>query len=570
MIILAFNCFVYHSSACLVRDGELIAFAEEERFDRDKHTGAFPINAIKYCLEEAGVTLNDVDVLGFHWKPLHKFHVRVFEVLKNLLNVRDMTGEYSGKWFNMLNAKRIFKEYFREELKGRTKPLRFIRVKHPVTHGASAYLVSPFKDAAIITMDGSGEVACTTMGYGEGSKIKILQEINFPHSLGYIFVSLTEYLGFKPNSDEYKIMSLKSYGKQSRYYDIAKEIIKLKPNGKYTVDLSYFNFQKGVRNPWVSEKFIKVFGPMKPYDAPMTETYQDIAWAFQKRLEDVAMHIATWLHRKTGKEYLCIAGGTGLNSVMNGILLQKGPFKDVFVQPAANDTGCCIGTAYYIYNTILKNPRNYVFKTPYLGPGYTNAEVRALLDRRGIKYDFVASEDELVARTAKSLANGEVVGWFQGRMEVGPRALGSRSILGDPRDIEMQEVLNVKVKHRESFRPFAPSVMEEHSQEYFDIDRPSPYMTFVVPVRHDKHKVVPAITHVDGSARIQTVNKEVSPRYWNLLSKFKALTGVPMLVNTSFNVMGEPIVCRPEEALECFLNTDIDHLVIENCIVSKG
>lgn len=569
MIILSLNCFVFHSSACLVKDGELIAFAEEERFTRDKGTGDFPYNAIKYCLDVEGISINDVDYFGFHWKPLYKFHIRVFQVLKNIIYASKKTDGYIGKWMNMFRAKKILKNHFKDEWKKRTKPYRFYRVKHPVTHGASSFLVSPFDEAAIMTMDGSGEVACTTLAVGEGNNIRTLKEINFPHSLGYIFVSLTDYLGFRPNSDEYKIMSLKSYGKQSRYYDIVKDIIKLKAEGEYSIDLSYFNYQKGIRNPWVSNKFIEVFGPKRNYNDEMTEDYIDIAWAFQKRLEDVGLHIADYLHKVTGKDYLCIAGGTGLNSVMNGMILKKGPFKDVFVQPAANDTGCCIGSAYYIYNTILKNPRNYVFNSPYLGPSYTDEQVKAALDSKGLTYTYFEDENELVSATAKQLADGKVVGWHQGRMEVGPRALGSRSILGDPTNVEMQDVLNVKIKHREKFRPFAPSVLEEYASEYFDCDRPSPYMTFVLGVKRNKKDLIPAITHVDCTARIQTVNKEVSPRYWNLINKFKELSGVPMVVNTSFNVMGEPVVNTPEESINCFLNTDMDYLAIENYIVSK-
>lgn len=569
MYILAYNCYVFNAAACLLKDGDLIAYAQEERFTRKKHTGDFPIHSINYCLKEAGITINDVDYIGFHWQPFHKFHLRIAQVIKNFPKSLKMYNTYSGEWIHMVYAKKLFQKHFAAELQNRTKPFKFFRVKHPICHAASAFLVSPFKEAAILTMDGSGEIASTTISVGEGNTIKTIKEINFPHSLGYIFVAITHYLGFMPNSDEYKLMSLKSYGQQDHFYDEVKQIIQLTSPGEYSVDLSYFNYDKGIRDPWVSEKFIKIFGPIREQDEPITSRHENIAWAFQKRLEDVAMHIAKYIYDETKKDYLCIAGGTALNSVMNGKLLKDGPFKDIFVQPAANDAGTCIGSAYYIYNTILNNPRNFVFNTAYLGPKFNNEEIKVLLDSKGVKYKYFEKEDELLNNTAKLIADGNVIGWFQGRMELGPRALGARSILADPRRQDMQDILNLKVKHREGFRPFAPSVLEEYAQEYFDCDRPSPYMLFVVDVKKDMHDKVPAITHVDGTARFQTVNKLQSPRYWKLIKEFQELTSVPVVVNTSFNVMGEPIVCSPEEALRCFQSTGIDHLVVENFIIEK-
>lgn len=569
MYILAYNCYVFNAAACLINDGQLVAYAQEERFTREKHTGNFPVHSIEYCLKEAGITINDVDYVGFHWQPFHKFHLRIAQVIKNLPKSPHIYHTYSGEWIHMVYAKRLFKEHFAAQLQDRQKPFKFYRVKHPICHAASAFLVSPFQEAAILTMDGSGEIASTTISVGEGNTIKTIKEINFPHSLGYIFVAITHYLGFTPNSDEYKLMSLKSYGMEDHYYDVVKEIIQLKPGGEYSVDLSYFNYDKGIRDPWVSQKFIETFGPLRQKDEPITEGHQNIAWAFQKRLEDVAMHIAEYIHRETKKDYLCIAGGTALNSVMNGKLLKEGPFKDIFVQPAANDAGTCIGSAYYIYNSILNQPRNFVFNTAYLGPQFGNEEIRTFLDNNGIQYQYFEKEDELLVNAAKLIADGNVIGWFQGRMELGPRALGARSILADPRRPDMQDILNLKVKHREGFRPFAPSVLEEYASEYFECDRPSPYMLFVVDVKKDKQKTVPAITHVDGTARFQTVNKHQSPRYWKLIKKFQELTSVPVVVNTSFNVMGEPIVCTPGEAYTCFESTGIDYLVMENFIIEK-
>ncbi len=569
MYILAYNCYVFNAAACLIKDGELVAYAQEERFTREKHTGNFPVYSIEYCLKEAGITINDVDYIGFHWQPFHKFHLRIAQVIKNLPKSPHIYHTYSGEWIHMVYAKRLFKEHFAAQLQDRKKPFKFYRVKHPICHAASAFLVSPFQEAAILTMDGSGEIASTTISVGEGNTIKTIKEINFPHSLGYIFVAITHYLGFTPNSDEYKLMSLKSYGMEDHSYDAVKEIIQLKSGGEYSVDLSYFNYDKGIRDPWVSQKFIETFGPLRQKEEAITERHQNIAWAFQKRLEDVAIHIAEYIYRETKKDYLCIAGGTALNSVMNGKLLKEGPFKDIFVQPAANDAGTCIGSAYYIYNSILNQPRNFVFNTAYLGPKFGNEEIRTFLDNNSIQYQYFEKEDELLVNTAKLIADGNVIGWFQGRMELGPRALGARSILADPRRPDMQDILNSKVKHREGFRPFAPSVLEECASEYFDCDRPSPYMLFVVDVKKDKQKTIPAITHVDGTARFQTVNKHQSPRYWKLIKKFQELTSVPVVVNTSFNVMGEPIVCTPGEAFTCFESTGIDYLVMENFIIEK-
>jgi carbamoyltransferase len=441
-----------------------------------------------------------------------------------------------------------------------------VRVKHHLCHAASAFLISPYDQAATLTVDGSGEIASTTLGVGQGSRIRIFKEIHFPHSLGYLYVALTHYLGFTPDSDEYKVMALASFG-EPRYYEAFKKIIRLKPGGGYEFDLSYFNYQRGIRMPWVSEKFVRAFGPRRRRGAELTRHHYDIAWALQKRLEDAVLHLAGHLHDRTGLRNLCFAGGTALNCRLNQALLRESPFENVFVQPAANDAGTGIGSAFYIWHG-LGRPRDFVLEDMYLGPGYSRTQCRMALDDANLSAEELA-EDQLIERTADLLEKGKVVAWFQGRMEMGPRALGNRSILADPRRAEMKDVINSKVKHRESFRPFAPAVLEEAAAEYFQGAIASPYMLFVFPVRPEKIDVIPAVAHVDGTARIQTVTRGANPRFFELLKAFERKTGVPVLLNTSFNVMGEPIVCTPQEAITCYRSTQIDALVLNDFLLVK-
>jgi carbamoyltransferase len=503
--------------------------------------------------------------VGFHWDPLHQFHKRIAMTLRNLIHLPAVCRSHASKWFDILRVRSTF----RDQIAGRgTKPsYSFISVRHHTSHGASAFLLSPFQKAAILTLDGTGEMASTTLAFGADARIETIKEIYYPHSFGYLFASLTHYLGFLPECDEYKLMSLASYG-NDRFQEQFKTIIKLEPDGGFAVDPSYFNYQKGIRDPWVSAKFITAFGPPRRKGEPLEQRHKDLAWALQKRLEDAGLHMARHLHEATGLEDLCLAGGVALNAAMNGRLLRESPFKRIFVQPASNDAGCCLGSAYYIYHSILNQPRGFTLKHAYLGPGYTDEACRAALDQAGLRYQRY-SEDELTRKTAELIAQGQVVGWFQGRMEMGPRALGNRSILADPRRADMKEVLNSKVKHREGFRPFAPSVLAEAAAEYFDCAADSPFMLFVFDVRKEKRDIIPAVTHVDGTARVQTVRAEENPRYWKLIKAFEKLTGVPVLLNTSFNVMGEPIVCSPADAVNCFHATGIDALVLGNHIVSK-
>jgi len=566
MYILGFNCYAFNSAACILKNGKLIASAQEERFNRKKIYGGFPLNAINYCFSEAGITADDLDYVGFHWRPFHQIHRRAALILRYLPYASYLYNSHAFKWFDILNVKSEFNKRIVSPTRKKSS-YSFIRVKHHICHSASSFLLSPYDKAAILTLDGTGEAASTMMGFGEDNHIRILKEIFYPDSLGYLFVALTHYLGFLPESDEYKLMSLASYG-EDRFYEDFKKIIVLKPEGGYTIDTNYFNYQKGIRNPWVSEKFTKNFGPIRNPEEPIEQRHKDIARALQKRLEDAALHMARHLYKITGSRNLCLAGGVALNSVMNGRLLRESPFENIFVQPAANDAGTCIGSALYIYNSILGNHRQYIFRDAYLGPSYPDVSYRKALDEKGLGYEYLTDE-KLLQMTAELLSEGKIAGWFQGRMEMGPRALGNRSILADPRNPAMKEILNSKVKHREGFRPFAPSVLLESAREYFECDIHSPFMLFVFNVRPEKRSVIPAVTHVDGTARVQTVDVQENPLFWKLIKEFEKTTGIPILLNTSFNVMGEPIVCSPGDAVECFLKTQIDFLVMGNYIALR-
>lgn len=560
MYILGFNCYGFNSAACLVKDGRLIAFSEEERFNRQKHTGVFPVNTIQYCLSSSGITVDDVAHVGFHMKPLHQFHKRMGMVIRHLPYALGYYNSHFHRWCNMLTAERKFREEF-------SYHHAFYHIKHHVCHAAGSFLVSPFSEAALLTIDGSGEMASSTMGTGLDNKINIFKEIYYPHSLGYLHVSLTHYLGFKPDCDEYKLMSLASYG-EPEYYDEFKKIIVLLPDGEYGIDLSYFNYHKGIRNPWVSKKFLEIFGPLRSKEDPIEQRHKNVAWALQKRLEDTVFHMVYYLHTRTKKKNLCMAGGVALNSVLNGKLLQEGPFENIFILPAAYDAGTCVGSAFYIYNSLLNKPRDYILKNVYLGCRYSENNCREVLDSYRLPYEYLI-EDALIKKTAEFLSAGKVVGWFQGGMEMGPRALGNRSILADPRRPDIKNILNAKVKRREGFRPFAPSVISEHAGEYFKCDRPSPFMLFCFHVRENQRDRIPGVVHVDGTARIQTVEESENPRYYKLIREFQKLTGIPVILNTSFNVMNEPIVCAPEDAVRCFLATDIDVLVLGNYLAGK-
>ena len=585
MRILGISAFYHDSAAALVCDGEIVAAAQEERFTRKKHDLRFPINAAKYCLKEAGISAKDVDYVAFYDKPFLKFERLLMTYLavapKGLRSFYDQMPSWLKEKIFMRRTIRKALDYEGE----------ILFCSHHQSHAAAAFFPSPFPTAAFITIDGVGEWATTTFGTGQGNSVRILKEINFPHSLGLMYSAFTYFTGFKVNSGEYKLMGLAPYG-EAKYADlIRKELIDIKDDGSYRLNMDYFGYCAGHR--MTNERFHELFGgpPRKP-ESKMTQREMDIAKSVQVVTEEVMLKMANHAHAVTGEENLCLAGGVALNCVANGLVLREGPFKNIWIQPAAGDAGNALGCALFAWHQVLGNPRTadpHRQKATYLGPAFSDHDIKAFLDEKGAAYEYFETESALLDKVADVLATENVVGWFQGRMEFGPRALGARSILGDPRSREMQSVLNLKIKFRESFRPFAPSVLRERVAECFDLNSDSPYMLLVADVRReklrtltdgetaatgfDKLKVIrsdiPAITHVDNSARIQTVDKEDNPRYHGLIRRFYEKTGCPVVINTSFNVRGEPIVCTPQEAYTCFMRTNMDYLVLGSFVLNK-
>ncbi len=559
MYVLGISCFYHDAAACLLKDGEVIAAAEEERFTRKKHDNEFPLNAIKYCLKEANISISDVDYVGFYEKPLIKFERILQSNLDGFPNSYLAFYKAIPSW---LTEKLRVPSVVRKKIKYKGNVLF---VDHHMSHAASAFLVSPYKKAAILTVDGVGEWATTTVGYGEDNKIKIFKEIHFPHSIGLLYSAVTVFLGFKANNDEYKVMGLASYGKP-KYYDNFKKILKLKEDGSFELDMSYFTYHHTMRS--FSKKFVKEFGEPRKYESVITQRDKDIAASLQKITEEAIVNLAKHAYELTKVENLCIAGGVGLNCVANSKILKETKFKNVFIQPAAGDSGGAIGVATYIYNVILKHPRKYEMKNAYLGPGFSDNEIRSFLLEKNVKFKEY-DEAELLKAVAKLIKDNYIIGWFQGRMEWGPRALGNRSILANACNPKMKDILNDRVKHREDFRPFAPAAIKEEVENYFDIMQYDPFMLFICDVKENKKDLVPSITHSDGSARLQSVEKEVNPRYYNLIVEFGKLSGVPVIINTSFNVRGEPIVCTPSDAYKCFMGTGIDYLVMGKFVIDK-
>ncbi len=587
--ILGISAFYHDSAAALVIDGRIVAAAQEERFSRVKHDHRFPVNAIDYCLGAGGLTARELDYVGFYDKPLLKFD--------RLLETYLAYAPVGFRSFMMamplwLKQKLHLPREMRKALRGYTR--RFIFAEHHESHAASAFFPSPFQEAAILTLDGVGEWATGTLGTGRGNRIELTHEMRFPHSLGLLYSAFTYYCGFSVNSGEYKLMGLAPYG-EPRYVDlILRHLIDLKDDGSFRMDLSYFNYCAGLT--MTSRKFHRLFGgpPRKP-DSRIEERFMDVAASIQKVTEEIMLRTARHLHALTGMENLCMAGGVALNCVGNGRILREGPFRDIWIQPAAGDAGGALGVALLTWHQLLDNPRTAqacdAQRGSLLGTAYGEREVRAFLDSVGAAYEQLDDDETLCDRVAAAIAEGKVVGWFQGRMEFGPRALGGRSILGDARDPRMQSVINLKVKFREGFRPFAPIVLAEHAHEYFEMERgqESPYMLLVAPLRQDRRlpippelasargidrlrqmrSVVPAITHVDYSARVQTVDPGRNELLYKLMRKYHARTGCPVMVNTSFNLGWEPIVCAPHEAYETFMSCDIDMLVLGRAVLTK-
>ncbi|HET6378469.1 MAG TPA: carbamoyltransferase [Methylocella sp.] len=593
MLVLGISAFYHDSAAALLRDGQIVAAAQEERFTRKKHDPSFPANAIAYCLSEAGEDGRNVDLVVFYEKPFLKFE----RLLETYLAFAPRGFSSFRKAMPLWIGEKLFqRDLLLRELAaispalGERAKLRFC--EHHFSHAASAFYPAPFQSALVLTMDGVGEWATASAALGDGSDLQIIKEIHFPHSLGLLYSAFTYYTGFKVNSGEYKVMGLAPYGEPRYAKAIYDHLIDVKPDGSFRLNLDYFSFCTGLT--MVDERFGALFGgPARRPSEPLEQRHMDLAASVQAVTEEVVLRLTRSLAEETGRKNLCLAGGVALNCVANGKVLREGRFENIFVQPAAGDAGGALGAAYAAY--FDENPKAGRFaKYPdsmqgaYLGPAYSQADIERRLKSLGAVFS-TASEERLIDETAAALASGKAVGWHQGRMEFGPRALGSRSILGDPRSPTMQKALNLKVKYRESFRPFAPSVLRERVSDWFELDADSPYMLLVANVKPsrcrkmtpeeeglfgiDKLNVlrseIPAVTHVDYSARIQTVHKETNPRYHALLSRFEEMTGCPVLVNTSFNVRGEPIVCTPEDAFACFMGTEIEMLSIGNCLLRK-
>ncbi len=593
MRILGLSAYYHDSAACLVVDGEIVAAAQEERFTRKKHDSSFPLQAIQYCLTEAKIQPGDIDHIVFYDKPFLKFE-RLLETYLAFAPRGFVSFATSlPVWLkDKLFQKRVITDALKENFgKIIDWESRLLFSEHHLSHAASAFFPSPFEEAAVLTMDGVGEWTTTSLAIGKGNQLSVTKEIHFPHSLGLLYSAITYYTGFKVNSGEYKIMGLAPYG-EPRYADLIKQhLIDIKEDGSFRLDMRYFNYCTGLT--MTNKRFDALFGgPARQSEGTLTQREMDLAASVQAVTEEVVIKLARGIRKSTGQKNLCLAGGVALNCVANGKLLREGIFDNIWVQPAAGDAGGAVGAALGAYYLMSNRPRTVnpldSMKGSYLGPEYDQQDIEQRLKTAGAVFSTV-SDQEVINITAQALVESKAVGWFQGRMEFGPRALGGRSIIADPRSPIVQKQLNLKVKYRESFRPFAPSVLREDVSEWFQIDTDSPYMLMVAEVAQDKQlpmteeqnklfgidklnvprSEIPAVTHVDYSARIQTVHKETNPKYHQLISRFKELTGAPVLVNTSFNVRGEPIVCSPEDAFNCLMGTDIELLVVGNCIMKK-
>ncbi len=561
MDILGLSCYYHDAAACLLRDGEVIAAVEEERLSRRKHDASFPINAIEYCLYQGGITAHDLDYVVFHEKPYLKFERILYNHVAQFPHGLESFRSAMKSWFK---EKLWIASDVRRRLKYRGKVLFG---EHHLSHAASSFFVSPFDEAAVLTLDGVGEWTTAATGVVRGTTLTLDQEVRFPDSLGLLYSAITAYLGFEVNEGEYKVMGMAAYGRP-RYADQVRRLIRWSPDGAFRLDLRYFAFQRALRS--YTDALVDLFGPPRPpdSDAGFGDRYADIAASVQQVTEEIMVAAATALRRRTGLRNLCMAGGVALNVLANARVLQEAGFDDLYIQPAAGDAGACIGAAAYLYHHVLGRPRTFQMRHAYTGPCFGDDDIRAFLDEHGIAYEL-HDRVALVEAVADALAAGQVVGWFQGRMEFGPRALGSRSILASALHPEMKDILNAKIKHREPFRPFAPVCPLEDAPVYFETSHPSPFMLLVARVRPEHRATIPAVTHADGTARLQTVTDEENGIYYDLVKAFGQRTGVPVLVNTSFNVRGEPIVCTPREAYNCFAHTDIDLLVLGNALVRR-
>jgi len=575
MYVLGINAYHGDAAAAIIKDGRLIAAVEEERFNRCKHSAGFPAHAIRYCLEAAGIGVEELDHVGISRDPSAHLHKKILfaamRVASHARQIKDRLG----------NAAKVrdLKDELARVLGVSKKQLRarFHNIEHHRAHLASCFFVSPFERAALLSIDGFGDFISTMWAHGEGNSIEVLGQVEYPHSTGIIYTATTQFLGFPHYGDEGKVMGLAPYG-QPRFIDEFRHIIRTEESGQFRLALDYFrHHSEGVEMTWdhgspvigriFSDEYEHLFGPARAPGAPLTDRERDVAASLQLRLEEVGFHVLNHLHEQTGLTDLGLAGGVAYNSVMNGKILLNTPFKRLFIQPAAGDSGTALGVCYQIYNGVLNGERAEVMTGAYTGPEFSSDAICAVLEDSGISFEDY-DDQALTRRAAQDIADGLVVGWFQGRMEFGPRALGNRSIVVDPRRAEMKEILNDRIKKREPFRPFAPSIVEERVGDYFEQTHTAPTMLMVYQIKDERRSEIPAVTHVDGSGRLQTVSREVNARYYQLISDFEALTGVPVVLNTSFNE-NEPIVCTPQEAIDCFRKTMMDVLYLGNFAVRR-
>lgn len=575
MYILGINAYHGDSSACLLKDGEVVCATEEERFKRIKHWAGFPIDSIQFCLKDAGINLSDVEYIAISRDPYANLSAKVFNAIKNRLSIKNIFDRVN----NLKKASNIadeFAKHFPNELKN--SKVKFINVEHHNAHLASAFFVSPFEDSAIISIDGFGDFASVKLAYGKSNSFKILDKVNYPHSLGVFYTTFTQFLGFPHYGDEYKIMGLAPYGNPIYTDDVYKTIYKTS-DGLFKLNTKFYNHPtKGVNMSWESgspeisnlftDEFYKVFGPARNSNDELTQYHKDLAASVQKVCEELIFHLCENLFTKCNTKNLCLAGGVGQNSVANGKIIQNTSFENLYIPPAAHDAGTSIGAALYVHHQLNNKPRDHVSTTGYYGYRANTTEIQKLLESKKINYRYFEDKEELIDYTSNKIIDAKVVGWYQGRAEFGPRALGHRSILADPRRNDAKELLNSKIKRRESFRPFAPSILKEKVSDYFEIVDDVPFMEKVFKIKPDMQHLIPAVTHVDGTGRLQTVDKNYEPCYHRLIESFYEKTGVPILLNTSFNE-NEPIVNKPEEALDCYLRTKMDVLVMGNFVISR-
>jgi len=560
---------MFITSAAIIEDGKIVAAIAEERLTREKRTRKFPINSINYCLSEAACSINDIDYIANAYNPaahFEKFHP-IFS------NHRRFRGDYlysvPDNLFKLLGDDEKENDYIKQSIKLKNRKMEIYFIRHHLCHAANGFFLSPFKDAAILTADGRGELDCATYSVGNGNSIELLKSIQIPHSLGSFYSTFTSFFGFRPNSDEWKVMALSSFtSPNNEYYKILEEIVYLKADGTFELDLNYFNENNTETQNYYSKAFINAFGPPKKYGDSIVKRDYDIASAMQKMTENILSHMLNWLNNKTKLDNIVVNGGSFMNSVYNGKILDETNFKNVFISSCPDDSGLSIGSALYLYNHILGKKKRNVQRHNFYGPQFSNDDIKQTLDKSGINYTYVKDIDDF---TCKELVDGKLIGWFQGKMEFGQRALGHRSILADPRNPNMKDKINSAIKYRESFRPFAPAILDNMVTEYFEIedDETVPFMEKVYIIKEDKREIIPSVTHADGSGRIQTVSKKYNPIFYSLINRFYKETGVPVLLNTSFNINGEPIVCSPTDAIRTFYSCGLNVMILGNYVIIK-